>query len=62
MGVTIREKDSGTVLAEAEVGPGLATYEGNWYLDPSGDFSITTGTQRLLAWWRAFIVCSREGR
>jgi hypothetical protein len=29
MGVTIREKDSGTVLAEAEVGPGPAKYEGN---------------------------------
>jgi uncharacterized protein (DUF427 family) len=35
MGVTIREKDSGTVLADAEVGPGLAKYEGNWYFDPS---------------------------
>jgi uncharacterized protein (DUF427 family) len=35
MGVTIREKDTGALLAEAEVGPGLTKYEGNWYFDPS---------------------------
>jgi uncharacterized protein (DUF427 family) len=35
MGVTIRERDSGTELATAEVGPSLAKYEGNWYFDPA---------------------------
>jgi uncharacterized protein (DUF427 family) len=35
MGITIREKGSGTTLAEAEEGPGLAEYEGNWYFDPA---------------------------
>ncbi len=35
MSITIREKNSGATLAEAEVGPGLAKYEGNWYFDPS---------------------------
>jgi hypothetical protein len=27
----------------------------------NGDFSIATGTQRLLVWWSVFMVCSREG-
>jgi len=35
MSITIREKDSGTTLAEAEVGPSLAKYEGHWYFDPA---------------------------
>jgi uncharacterized protein (DUF427 family) len=35
MSVTIREKDSGTTLAQAEVGPSLAKYEGHWYFDPA---------------------------
>ena len=35
MSITIREKSSGTTLAEAEEGPGLAKYEGNWYFDPA---------------------------
>lgn len=35
MGITIREKESGTMLAEAEVGPSLLKYEGNWYFDPA---------------------------
>ncbi len=35
MSVTICEKDSGTTLAEAEEGPSLAKYEGNWYFDPA---------------------------
>src|SRR5262249_57836103 len=35
MSVTIHERESGTTLAEAEVGPSLARYEGNWYLDPA---------------------------
>jgi uncharacterized protein (DUF427 family) len=35
MSITIREKDSGTTLAEAEEGPRLAKYEGNWYFDPA---------------------------
>jgi uncharacterized protein (DUF427 family) len=34
MGITIRETGSGAALAEAEVGPSLAKYEGNWYFDP----------------------------
>jgi len=34
--VTIREKSSGTVLAEAESGaPELLTFEGNLYFDPT---------------------------
>jgi uncharacterized protein (DUF427 family) len=35
MSITIREKNSGTTLAEAEVGPNLTKYEGNWYYDPA---------------------------
>src|SRR5262245_22694014 len=35
MSITIREKDSGMILAEAEVGPSLAKYEGSWYFDPA---------------------------
>jgi uncharacterized protein (DUF427 family) len=35
MSITIREKDSGTALAEADEGPSLAKYEGNWYFDPA---------------------------
>lgn len=35
MGIMIREKDSGTTLAQADVGPSLAKYEGNWYFDPA---------------------------
>ena len=35
MSVTIREKGSGTTLAEAEEGPSLAKYENNWYFDPA---------------------------
>ncbi len=35
MSVTIRERESGTALAESEVGPSLAKYEGNWYFDPA---------------------------
>jgi Domain of unknown function (DUF427) len=35
MSITIREWESGTSLAEAEVGPSLAKFEGNWYFDPS---------------------------
>jgi uncharacterized protein (DUF427 family) len=35
MSVTIRDRESGTILAEAEVGPSLAKYEGNWYFDPA---------------------------
>ena len=34
MGITIRESNSGTILADADVGPSLAKYEGNWYFDP----------------------------
>ncbi|SIO43769.1 Nucleotidyltransferase [Singulisphaera sp. GP187] len=33
MGVIIREKNSGTPLAEAVAGRGLLTYEGNLYYD-----------------------------
>jgi uncharacterized protein (DUF427 family) len=35
MSVTIRERESGTTLAEAEPGPNLAQYEENWYFDPA---------------------------
>jgi uncharacterized protein (DUF427 family) len=35
MSVTIRERESGTALAQADVGPDLAKYESNWYFDPS---------------------------
>jgi uncharacterized protein (DUF427 family) len=35
MSITIREKDSGTILAQGEEGPSLAKYEGNWYFDPA---------------------------
>lgn len=35
MSVTIRERNSGTILADAEVGPSLTKYEGNWYFDPA---------------------------
>jgi uncharacterized protein (DUF427 family) len=34
MTVTIREKVSSTTLAQADEGPSLARYEGNWYFDP----------------------------
>jgi uncharacterized protein (DUF427 family) len=34
MSVTIRERESGTALAQSEIGPSLAKYEGNWYFDP----------------------------
>jgi uncharacterized protein (DUF427 family) len=33
--VTIREKDSGTLLAEAPMGQGVISYEGNLYFDPA---------------------------
>src|SRR5262249_935143 len=35
MAVTIREKESGAVLARAEGGSEPLEYEGNWYFDPS---------------------------
>ncbi len=35
MSVTIHERESGAQLAQADVGPRLVTYEGNWYFDPS---------------------------
>ena len=35
MSVTIRERESGSVLAESELGPSLTKYEGNWYFDPA---------------------------
>jgi uncharacterized protein (DUF427 family) len=35
MGITVRETGSGATLAEAELGPSLAKYEGNWYFDPA---------------------------
>ena len=33
MSVTIREKESSTPLAQADPGPSLTRYEGNWYFD-----------------------------
>ena len=35
MPIIIREKTTGTPLAQAEVGPRLLKYEGNWYFEPS---------------------------
>jgi uncharacterized protein (DUF427 family) len=35
MNVTISERESGTRLAQAEVGAGLVKHEGNWYFDPA---------------------------
>lgn len=35
MGIAIVEKGSGQVLARAEPGAGVLSYEGNWYFDPS---------------------------
>jgi uncharacterized protein (DUF427 family) len=35
MKITMYETGSGVVLAEAEEGPKLAKYEGNWYFDIS---------------------------
>lgn len=47
MSITIREKDSGTTLAQAEPGTGAASYEGNWYFDPSAvDQSLLKVTSR----------------
>jgi len=34
MSIIIREKESGTSLAEGEPGPEVLTYEGNLYFDP----------------------------
>lgn len=33
MPIIIREKSTGTPLAQAEIGPRLLKYEGNWYFD-----------------------------
>jgi uncharacterized protein (DUF427 family) len=35
MSVMIRERESGAQLAQADVGPSLVKYEGNWYFDPT---------------------------
>jgi uncharacterized protein (DUF427 family) len=35
MSITIRERTSGTELAQAELGPNLVKYEGNWYFEPA---------------------------
>jgi uncharacterized protein (DUF427 family) len=34
MPVIIRERESGSVLAQADLGTSLTKYEGNWYFDP----------------------------
>lgn len=34
MSVTVREKDSSTVLAQGEPGSDALSYEGNWYFAP----------------------------
>jgi uncharacterized protein (DUF427 family) len=44
MSVTIRERESGTALAEADLGPSLAKYEGNWYYEPS---AVSTAVLRV---------------
>ena len=35
MSITIREKASGSTLAEADEGAGVVAFEGNWYFDPT---------------------------
>ena len=35
MAITIKERESGAVLAEGELGSGVLEYEGNLYFDPS---------------------------
>jgi uncharacterized protein (DUF427 family) len=34
MAISIHARETGAVLAQAEVGPELVKYEGNWYFDP----------------------------
>ena len=49
MGITIREKNSGTTLAEGEEDPSVAKYEGNWYFDPAAVHSdVLKVTERHL--------------
>ena len=48
MKIAIRESESGAALAEAELGPGLAKYEGNWYFDPTAvNSSVLSVTAHL---------------
>ena len=44
MSITIRERESKTPLAQAEVGPSLVKYEGNWYFDPA---TVQTGVLKV---------------
>ncbi len=44
MSVIIRERESGTALAQAETGPGVSRYEGHWYFDPT---AINTDVLRV---------------
>jgi uncharacterized protein (DUF427 family) len=44
MSVTIRERESDTALAQAEVGPSLVKYEGNWYFEPT---AVQTGVLQV---------------
>ena len=47
MSITIREKGSGSVLARADEGTGVVSYEGNWYFDPAAvDQGALTVTPR----------------
>jgi uncharacterized protein (DUF427 family) len=47
MNVIIREGKSGSPLAQAEVGPSLTKYEGNWYFDPAAvETSVLKVTDR----------------
>jgi uncharacterized protein (DUF427 family) len=47
MSIIIRERESGAALAQAELGPSLTKYEGNWYFDPAAvDNSILKVTDR----------------
>ena len=48
MSVTISERDSGTHLAQADVGPSLVKYEGNWYFDPVQSGPISCGSPTAL--------------
>jgi uncharacterized protein (DUF427 family) len=44
MSVIIRERESGIALAQADAGPAVTSYEGNWYFDPT---AVNTGVLHL---------------
>jgi uncharacterized protein (DUF427 family) len=44
MSVIIRERESGVALAQAETGPAVMSYEGNWYFDAT---AVNAGVLQL---------------